>query len=79
VLNDHFAFYRGEHGTETYPDVIRADVVWLPSGLPSVERLIARGWTRAFESDRSVVLARRACTTHPPALVVAAERMFPGP
>lgn len=81
VLDDHWAFYKNTTPDAwTYPDSIGAERIWLPKTFAIVPVLRERGWHVAFESDRSIVLAR-----HPsPAIVAAANvetgpRSFPGP
>jgi hypothetical protein len=58
TIADHFRFYDGADDMIDYPDRIGADLVWLPSRLPVVERLTRAGWTPILDTGRSVVLSR---------------------
>jgi len=79
VLDDHFRFYEGSPDMIDYPDRIGADLVWLPSSLPIVERLTAAGWVRILDTGKSVVLGRSGRPLHYPADASAGGGEFPWP
>ena len=58
TVSNHFSFYRGEPSGIAYGDRLNPDVIWLPSELPIVPILKARGWRVDYESPASVVLSR---------------------
>jgi hypothetical protein len=78
VVSRHLAFYAGMPGSEDYADLIGADYIWLPRGLPVVQKLRARGWHGAFEGPVSVVLMRSEPAEKVHSTTPNSDRMFPG-
>ena len=80
VLARHWEFYRGRENALDYPDEIAADHIWLPVDLPVVNRLRSRGWPIVFESEQSIVFARRSVEqSRPFAAVPPPPSSFPWP
>ena len=81
VIDGHLELYDGTPRGLDYLDSLRADFVWLPSALPVVSTLQARGWRPIFRGPASTVLAGdlHADVTPLDVTTVPASRCFPGP
>lgn len=79
VVDEQFAFFRGERSAANLPDLYAADWIWLPTSSPQAPLLEARGWHITFEGPTSTLLSRAPGPTHLPMPGAAARRCFPGP
>jgi hypothetical protein len=77
----HLRFYFDAPAASVLPRDLDADYIWIPNGLPVVERMLDDGWIDVYRGEQSVILARAAAS--PPAAsspaVSAGRRCFPGP
>lgn len=82
VIDKHFDGYRGRPGGIDYIAGLGAQYAWLPSGLPLVGDLEARGWRVIHAGARSVVLVAPGVEAREPRPAVSAVRAghacFPG-
>jgi hypothetical protein len=80
LISDHLDFYFDRPSGRDLAERLNPTVIWLPSSLPVVGRLVREGWIPIYRGPVSVVLARNAAPGAPPAAGdPTAARCFPGP
>lgn len=84
MISKHLRFYAGSETGVSFVEELRADYAWLPVRTPAVGALKQRGWSTAFEGDRSVILMSPMNTrlkpfVTPASKAASAVRRFPGP
>ena len=76
----HRQFYANAETGPSLLQLLAPDYIWLPSHLPVIEPLPARGWTPIFRSGASVLFARAGSRQFiQPDPVPPGPRCFPGP
>jgi len=84
MISGHLRFYAAKEEGVSFAEGLRADYVWLPVGSPAAAALKGRGWSTAFEGERSMILLSPDRTPEEPFVQPAsggpaATRCFPGP
>jgi hypothetical protein len=80
MVGEHLDFYFDRPAGRDLSDRLTPDLIWLPSTLPIVSRLMREGWVSIYRGPVSVVLAREPAPSPPPATAgTNAPRCFPGP
>ena len=80
TIQAHRSFYAAGDSAFLFLGRLNPDYIWLPRGLPIVNRLRGAGWLPIFESQASSILARtRAGPYQQPTRLPTAMRCFPGP
>jgi hypothetical protein len=80
TVGEHLDFYFDGPAGRDLADRLTPDLIWLPSTLPIVSRLMREGWVSIYRGPVSVVLAREPAPSPPPATAgTNAPRCFPGP
>jgi hypothetical protein len=80
LISDHLDFYFDRPGGRDLPERLTPTIIWLPSALPIVSRLLQQEWVPIYRGPVSVVLARSGVARSPPAGAgTTVSRCFPGP
>jgi len=80
MIGDHLDFYFDRPGGRDLAERLTPTMLWLPSGLPVVSRLVQQGWVPIYRGPVSVVLAANSAPGPPPATIApTVRRCFPGP
>ena len=80
LIGDHLDFYFNRPGGRDLAERLTPTMLWLPSGLPVVSRLVQQGWVPIYRGPVSVVLTTHAAPSPPSAAIApAVRRCFPGP
>ena len=58
-IQGHLEIYKGSAAGLTYLSELAPDYIWLPRSAAAVAQVERRGWTRIFDGERSLILARR--------------------
>jgi hypothetical protein len=80
LIADHLDFYFDRPAARDLAERLKPTIIWLPSTLPIVSRLVSEGWVPIYRGPVSVVLTKNPASISPHAASESnVSRCFPGP